>query len=41
MQVQTPNLHATETTADNSIAGLFIGSGVSMFGFLLLIVLLA
>jgi len=29
------------TTTDNSITGVFVGSGFSLFGFLLLIVLLA
>ncbi len=31
----------SENHADNSITGVFVGSGFSLFGFLLLIVLLA
>lgn len=41
MQVQTPNLYAASTVTDKSVTGLFVSSGMSMFGFLLLIVLLA
>lgn len=33
--------HANVNVVDNSIAGLFAGSGLSLFGFLILIVLLA
>lgn len=33
--------HLPSDNADNSIAPVFVGSGVSLFGFLILIILLA
>lgn len=43
MQSHISKLSTVDTvnSADNSITGLFVGSGFSLFGFLLLIVLLA
>jgi hypothetical protein len=38
--IQPPNIQ-TPVVADNSIASLFVGTSISMFGFLLLIILLA
>jgi hypothetical protein len=46
MQSHVPNLPAPVSPlppsgVDHSIAGVFVGTGVSLFGFLVLIILLA
>ena len=38
---QTPAATATIATVDHSIAGVFAGSGITLFGFLIAIILLA